>query len=133
MILSLNSIINRSPPEILKEVILVNDHSTKEFLYEELSNFIEKNLKSIVKLYVLPRRSGLIWARLAGARAATGDVLVFLDSHTEANVNWLPPLLDPIARNYRTCVCPYIDVIDFKSFEYRAQGLIRKIQIEIDF
>lgn len=115
------SIINRSPPELLKEIILVNDHSTKDFLYGELSDYIEKNLKNIVKLYVLPRRSGLIWARLAGARAASGDVLIFLDSHTEANVNWLPPLLDPIARDYRTSVSPLIDIIDFKTYEYRGQ------------
>lgn len=63
-----------------------------------------------------------IWARLAGARAASGDVLLFLDSHTEASTNYLPPLLEPIAINYRTCVCPFVDVIDFKTFQYKPQG-----------
>ena len=115
------SVIDRSPPELLKEVILVNDHSTKDFLYKDLERYIEKHLKDKVKLFVLPVRSGLIWARLAGARAATGDVLIFLDSHTEANINWLPPLLEPIAEDYRTCVCPFIDVIDYKTYAYRAQ------------
>lgn len=54
------SVINRSPKELLKEVILVNDHSTKDFLYGELEEHINKHLKHIVKLYVLPRRSGLV-------------------------------------------------------------------------
>jgi polypeptide N-acetylgalactosaminyltransferase len=54
------SVINRSPKELLKEVILVNDHSTKDFLYGELEEHIKKHLKHIVKLYVLPRRSGLV-------------------------------------------------------------------------
>jgi len=38
----------------------VNDHSTKEFLYDELAEYIEKHLKHIVKLFVLPKRSGLV-------------------------------------------------------------------------
>ena len=28
---------------------------------------------------------------------------------------------DPIARDPKTVVCPFIDVIDFENFEYRAQ------------
>ena len=30
-------------------------------------------------------------------------------------------MADPIARDYRTVVCPFIDVIDMNNFEYRAQ------------
>ena len=29
--------------------------------------------------------------------------------------------VDPIQRDYRTVVCPFIDVIDFETFAYRAQ------------
>jgi len=28
---------------------------------------------------------------------------------------------EPIAEDYRTCVCPFIDVIAHDTFEYRAQ------------
>lgn len=72
---------------------MVNDHSTKEFLWEPLQDYVRNKLAPKVKLINLPARSGLIAARLAGARAATGDVLIVLDSHTEVNVNWLPPLI----------------------------------------
>ena len=61
--------------------------------------------------------------RILGAKAATGDVLIFLDSHCEANVNWLPPLIEPIAEDYRTVVCPFIDVLDMETFEYKCASL----------
>lgn len=49
-----------------------------------------------VKVLRMHKRSGLIRARLAGAKIAKAEVLLFLDSHTEANVNWLPPLLGEV-------------------------------------
>lgn len=73
------SVVNRSPRHLLKEVILVNDQSTKEFLYEELEKHVKEHFpRGLVKVFVLPKRSGLIWARLAGARAARGDVILFM-------------------------------------------------------
>ncbi|CAG9832036.1 unnamed protein product [Diabrotica balteata] len=114
------SVINRSPPHLLKEIILVDDFSNKPFSKKPLDDYLAANLTKVRAIH-LPERSGLIRARLAGAKAATAEVLIFLDSHTEANVNWLPPLLEPIAQDYKTCVCPFIDVVAFETFEYRAQ------------
>ncbi|XP_060800653.1 N-acetylgalactosaminyltransferase 6 isoform X2 [Amyelois transitella] len=114
------SVLYRSPAHLIKEIFLVDDASNKNFLHKKLDDYIEKNMPK-VKVLRLKSRSGLITARLAGAEKATGDVLIFLDSHTEANVNWLPPLLEPIALNYRTVVCPFIDVIAYDTLEYRAQ------------
>lgn len=114
------SVLNRSPSDLLTEIILVDDCSKKEFLKDTLDKYVAENLPK-VKVIHLPERGGLITARLAGAKAAYGDVLIFLDSHTEANFNWLPPLIEPIAEDYRTAVCPFIDVVAYDTFEYRAQ------------
>ncbi|XP_014664811.1 PREDICTED: polypeptide N-acetylgalactosaminyltransferase-like 6 isoform X1 [Priapulus caudatus] len=114
------SVIKNSPPQLIKEVILVDDDSSKGFLKAKLDEYVKKNLPK-TKVVRAGKREGLIRARLVGARVATGDVLIFLDSHCEANVNWLPPLLEPIAINRKTVACPFIDVIDYENFAYRAQ------------
>ncbi|KAF0294753.1 N-acetylgalactosaminyltransferase 6 [Amphibalanus amphitrite] len=116
------SLINRAPRHLLREVLLVDDASTKEHAKAPyLDDLVERMFHGVVRVIHLPRRSGLITARLAGARRATSDVLIFIDSHCEAAVNYLPPLLEPIAFDKRTCVCPFIDVIDYENFQYRAQ------------
>ncbi|XP_036071260.1 polypeptide N-acetylgalactosaminyltransferase 10 isoform X3 [Oryzias melastigma] len=75
-----------------------------------------------VRILRTKKREGLIRTRLLGAGAAKGEVITFLDSHCEANVNWLPPLLDRIVQNKKTIVCPMIDVIDHDNFGYDTQA-----------
>ncbi len=47
-----------------------------------------KRFGGLVKLIRKKERHGLIRAKLAGAKEATGEVVVFLDSHCEANAGW---------------------------------------------
>ena len=77
-----------------------------------------ENFPPKVKLLRLAKREGLIRARLAGARYATGDVLVFLDSHCECGDDWLRPLLSRIKEDRKVFAVPIIDVIDDKTLEY---------------
>lgn len=118
---TVHSIINRSPPQLLKEIILINDASTKKELYGALhEHFVVQLWGAKIRMYSMDQRSGLIWSRLAGARYATGDVLLFLDCHVEVGYNFLPPLIDPIADDYRSVVTPTLDIIDKKNYEVRA-------------
>ncbi|CAO1427046.1 unnamed protein product [Diamesa tonsa] len=117
---TIHSVINRTPTELLHEVILVNDNSTEPELYEPLQAYVNENFNGKVKIINLPERKGLIVTRMEGAKIATGEVLVFFDSHTEVQNNWLPPLLEPIAKNRRLATTPVIDYFDPKTFHFEA-------------
>ncbi|CAJ0584892.1 unnamed protein product, partial [Mesorhabditis spiculigera] len=122
LIRSVWTVIHRSPPGLVKEVILVDDSSEKPALGKPLEDFWKKEkLDHIVKILRTKQREGLIRARQLGAEIATGEVLIFLDAHSEANYNWLPPLLHPITEDYKTVVCPFVDVIDCENYEIRPQ------------
>uniref|UniRef100_A0A3P9JDM5 Polypeptide N-acetylgalactosaminyltransferase n=1 Tax=Oryzias latipes TaxID=8090 RepID=A0A3P9JDM5_ORYLA len=117
---TVHSVINRSPPRLVAEIILVDDFSDKEHLKVALEEYMKRFPK--VRILRTKKREGLIRTRLLGAGAAKGEVITFLDSHCEANVNWLPPLLDRIVQNRKTIVCPMIDVIDHDNFGYDTQA-----------
>lgn len=113
---SVHSVLNRSPPHLLKEIILVDDASTKDYLKEQLDEYMSQFSK--VRIIRLKERQGLIRARLAGAAVAKGEVLTFLDSHIECNVGWLEPLLERIYLDRKKVPCPVIEVISDKDMSY---------------
>nr|XP_023648083.1 polypeptide N-acetylgalactosaminyltransferase 5 [Paramormyrops kingsleyae] len=113
---SVHSVLNRSPPQLLKEIILVDDFSSKDYLKEPLEKYMSRFPK--VRIVRLKERQGLIRARLAGAAVATGEVLTFLDSHVECNIGWLEPLLQRVHMDRKKVVCPVIEVISDKDMSY---------------
>lgn len=115
---TIHAIINRTPHELIHEIILVNDNSTEAVLFEPLKKYVSENFPAFFKFKVLNERKGLIVTRLEGAMIATGEVLVFFDSHIEVNTNWLPPLLEPIKKNRRIATEPVIDDFNCETFEF---------------
>ncbi|RLU27396.1 hypothetical protein DMN91_001200 [Ooceraea biroi] len=111
------SVINRSPRSLLKEIILVDDASEREHLKQDLEDYIT-TLPVPTYVYRTEKRSGLIRARLLGAKHVKGQVITFLDAHCECTEGWLEPLLSRIANDRHTVVCPIIDVISDDTFEY---------------
>lgn len=113
---TVHSVLDRSPEHLIKNVILVDDYSDMPHTKKQLEDYFLAYPK--VKIVRAPKREGLIRARLLGARHAKAPVLTYLDSHCECTKGWLEPLLDRIARNSTTVVCPVIDVIDDTTLEY---------------
>lgn len=73
---TLHSIVNRTPKELLREIILVNDNSTLPELYEPLTDYIKENFGSLVMIREMKERKGMINSRMDGARFASGEILV---------------------------------------------------------
>ncbi|XP_067668197.1 putative polypeptide N-acetylgalactosaminyltransferase 9 [Haliotis asinina] len=106
---SVHSVINRSPPHLLQEIILVDDASNLEYLGAALEKYM--STLGIVKILRTAQREGLIRARLLGYKHAMAPVLVFLDSHIECFPGWLEPLLDRIAEDPYAVPYPTIESI----------------------
>nr|CAD7199416.1 unnamed protein product [Timema douglasi] len=122
---TVHSVVDRTPPNLLHEVILIDDFSDIDGLHEEIKTYIASNFMEKVILLRTQRREGLIRARMFGAKAASGGALVFLDSHVEVNQDWLQPLLTRIASSNTNVVMPIIDIINSDTFEYSASPLVR--------
>lgn len=113
---TVHSVLERTPENLLAELILVDDFSDMAHLKADLEIYMRQFSK--VRILRLEKREGLIRARIRGAAISKGSVITYLDSHCECLEGWVEPLLDRIKRNPKTVVCPVIDVIDDNTFEY---------------
>lgn len=120
---TVHSVLDRTAENLIVDIILVDDKSTLEELKGKLEDYVAKFPK--IKLIRAVEREGLIRGRMLGAKHASGEVLVFLDSHCEVNKEWLPPLLERIKDNAKTVVCPMIDIISSETLEYQSSPLVR--------
>ena len=121
---TITSVINRSPVQNVKEILLMDDTDDAEY-HERVAEMVNQFDNACLILLSTGKREGLIRARVLGARKAKGDVLVFLDSHVEVNVNWLPPLLSIIKENRTQVAMPIIDLISPDTFRYRSSPLVK--------
>ncbi|NWR13295.1 GLT15 acetylgalactosaminyltransferase, partial [Emberiza fucata] len=123
---TVHSIMDTAPKAFLKDIILVDDLSQQGPLKSALSEYISK--LDGVKLIRSNKRLGVIRGRMLGAARATGDVLIFMDSHCECQKGWLEPLLARLSSSRNSVVSPVIDVIDWKTFQYyHSVGLHRGV------
>uniref|UniRef100_A0A915B562 Polypeptide N-acetylgalactosaminyltransferase n=2 Tax=Parascaris univalens TaxID=6257 RepID=A0A915B562_PARUN len=120
LIRMVNSILDRTPLNLLHEILLIDDCSDLDNSSDAtLREYGKENWSSeLVKMLKTERNEGLIRAKMFGAERAGGEVIIFLDSHCEVNERWIEPLLDRIHTDPHTVVCPIIDIIDAETMKY---------------
>ncbi|XP_072323723.1 polypeptide N-acetylgalactosaminyltransferase 9 isoform X2 [Scyliorhinus torazame] len=114
---SVHSVVNHTPPHLLKEIILVDDNSDSVELKFNLDQYINKRYPGLVKIVRNSKREGLIRARIQGWKVATAPVVGFFDAHVEFNVGWVQPALSRIKEDRTRIILPAIDNIKYNTFE----------------
>ncbi|XP_048831399.1 polypeptide N-acetylgalactosaminyltransferase 16 [Brienomyrus brachyistius] len=111
---TIKSVLLRSPPTLIQEIILVDDFSNDPQDCQLLTEIPK------VRCLRNGRREGLIRSRVRGAGAASATILTFLDSHCEVNTDWLQPMIQRVKEDHTRVVSPIIDVISLDNFAYLA-------------
>ncbi|GAA28182.2 polypeptide N-acetylgalactosaminyltransferase [Clonorchis sinensis] len=115
---SVHSVLDYSPKELLQEIILVDDFSSRDYLKEPLEIYMQQF--PVVKIIRTKRREGLIRARMVGTNVSTAEVLTYLDSHIECTPGWLEPLLERIKASTSNVVVPVIEIINDQDLSMKA-------------
>ncbi|CAE8651384.1 unnamed protein product, partial [Polarella glacialis] len=104
-------VLNRSPAELLGEVLLVDDHSSLEelsHLPEHLERLQQQLPPGKIRLVRRETHDGIVGARNRGAKEALYPIIVILDSHAEVTHGWLEPLVSRIHGDRTRVIVPNI-------------------------
>mmetsp|Transcript_27183 Transcript_27183/g.51217 ORF Transcript_27183/g.51217 Transcript_27183/m.51217 type:complete len:550 (+) Transcript_27183:208-1857(+) len=120
---TLQSIYERTPAYILKEIIVIDDGSEPP-LAHSCEDFPE------VKIIRHKKRLGLIKSKTEGGNLAKGDAIMFLDAHVKPEWNWVQPILKHMNINYKRVVVPLIPVLDGKTWEPNNNAVGSKMMFD---
>lgn len=111
------SVLQMSPPKLIKEIILVDDGSKDELLRLAVAIHAEALEKVRIVRNEVPK--GLMMARQAGVDALTADYVIIMDGHMEVVPGWLEPLIFRLVQEPRALLCSHVGQVDDKDFQFR--------------
>jgi len=137
LVRTLRTILKNTPAKLLKEIILIDDGSSEEWLNQpyplpshasfpeggavalKQTKFIDyvKNISPKIR-YIKQNREGFIRGRVKGIEATTAETFTVMESHAEVCDGWLEPLLWEIQVNPKTMANPVITQIHHHSFAF---------------
>jgi hypothetical protein len=138
---TVRSLGERTPKDVLLEVIVVDDGSTpplEEYFKENGADVLEKYPVKFVRHETF---TGLINAKKQGGDRAKGDVLTFLDCHVlprdyGEGKSWSDGIMSRISGNYRRIVVPSITDLEHTTWTEigRPPGIAKcYLSFDVDF
>jgi len=110
---TVRSVLKFTPDNLLKDIVIVDDASRDQPVPRYMGNTYVK-----VKVVYNKRGLGVAGARMAGADASEGDVIIFLDSHMEVTQSWAEPFLLQLQNYPDSIASAVIEGIEPKSGEW---------------
>jgi len=111
---TLASVLTYTPPELLDEILMVDDGNDQEWQHhEDLTKLHAK-----IRVHRNEERQGLIRSKVIGAKLVSSPVLIFMEPHCIVNKQWLEPLVQQLAlsSSHSTIVMPTLDIIPENNF-----------------
>jgi hypothetical protein len=138
---TVRSIGERTPKDVLLEVIVVDDGSTpplEEYFKENGADVLEKYPVKFIRHETF---TGLINAKKQGGDRAKGDVLTFLDCHVlprdyGEGKSWSDGIMNRIAGNYKRIIVPSITDLEHTTWTEigRPPGIAKcYLSLDVDF
>ncbi|XP_053992365.1 polypeptide N-acetylgalactosaminyltransferase 14-like [Hylaeus volcanicus] len=115
---TIHSILNRTPPPLLGEIIIVTTGMFST-LYNSV-DFLEEYTRSLPKVKYMSslHRKNKFFGRRNAFHLAVSPIVVFIDPGVEVGHQWLEPILYTLHHNPRSLVFPQIQHISKKTFSF---------------
>ncbi|CAK8995977.1 unnamed protein product [Durusdinium trenchii] len=125
-ILTVERFCRRTSPDVLKEIIVVDDGSDPplESLFKKDEKRLDQDPACRVRFLRHNQTTGLMAAKLTGGREAKGDVIAFIDCHCAPQANWYQEILEQVRINPRRMVVPAITDLDMDIFDERKDSQV---------
>jgi len=119
-------IVERTPSEYLREVIVVDDGSEPPIADAFDEDGADEEWRRTSKIRMLRHEStqGLMNAKQTGGDAALGDIYVFFDCHVSPQPNWHREIVQLISENPKRMVVPSITDLDIDTWEEKSDSLV---------
>eukprot|EP00929_Paragymnodinium_shiwhaense_P050334 TRINITY_DN25345_c0_g1_i1.p1 TRINITY_DN25345_c0_g1~~TRINITY_DN25345_c0_g1_i1.p1 ORF type:complete len:412 (-),score=45.91 TRINITY_DN25345_c0_g1_i1:539-1720(-) len=121
MINTVRSFCERTPSDVLQEILVVDDGSSPP-LSEILDREIDEKCRTRVLRHSSPQ--GLMVAKQTGGDAAAGKYIGFFDCHVAPNVGWYKEIIHLLQEKPERLVVPQIGDLNMTSWDQKEHGAL---------